>query len=431
MHVPGEIPTNIVHVDMDAFFASVEVLRHPELVNKPVIVGAEGPRGVVAAASYAARAYGIGSAMPSVRARRLCPSAVFLPGDLAHYSEVSERIMDIFASVTPLVEPLSLDEAFMDVGGAQRLLGDPVAIANRLRNEILAQEDLHCSVGVARTKFLAKLASETAKPTPSRDGPIPGVGVVHITADAEREFLEPLDVSALWGVGKVTGERLARLGVTTVGDLGRFDVDALCSAVGNAVGRHLHDLALGRDDRRVVANREVKSISLEQTYPSDLHDVSRIEAELVRMSDGVAARLRRAKRFARTVSVKVRLGDFTTLTRSLTPSGPTDSGSDITAISRELFASVPLGGQGVRLLGVAGSGLVKEAPQQLQFEDSGPSSNQNQNRVRDELLDEIRTRFGPDAIAPAGAMVGSTVSVARRGAQQWGPEKPPESDAAK
>lgn len=418
---PGDVATNVIHLDMDAFYASVEVLRHPELVGKPVIVGAEGPRGVVAAASYEARAYGIGSAMPSLRARRLCPSAVFLPGDHGHYSDVSGRLMTIFASVTPLVEPLSLDEAFLDVTGARRLLGDAVAIAGELRTEILTKEGLHCSVGVARTKFLAKLASEAAKPSPSRGGPIPGRGVVHVPADREHSFLEPLDVSALWGVGKVTRERLYRLGVATVGDLARFDVDALCRVIGESAGRRLHDLSLGHDDRSVVPDRPVKSISFEQTYPTDLYDAERIQAELVRMSDGVAERLRHVGFFAKTVSVKVRLGDFTTLTRSITPPAPTNSGLEITALTSQLFNSVPLDGQGVRLLGVAAAGMVTDAPEQLQFDDPGFAGSA-QNRVRDEVLDEIRDRFGPDAIAPAGAMSDGEVNVSRRGAQQWGPE---------
>ena len=408
-----------LHVDMDAFYAAVEVRRRPELRGKPVVVGGTGSRGVVAAASYEARVFGIGSAMPSARARRLCPHAVFLPGDHAYYSEVSARVMAILADVTPLVEPLSLDEAFLDVRGATRLLGRAPELAGRIRERITEQEQLTCSVGVASTKFMAKLATERAKPRVEPTGPVWGPGVHVVEAGAELDFLHPLPITSLFGVGPATSRRLTRLGVETVGDLASLPESSLVAALGAAVGRHLHQLANGIDHRPVVVNRLPRSISHEETFSRDQHSQSALEAEATRMSDAVARRLRASNLVARTIVLKVRFGDFRTITRSVTLPEPTDSTRDIVAAARDLLTQVDTA-PGVRLLGVGASGLLDATTQQLSFEDSSETHD-----AAEQVADRIRDRFGSSAIGPAAA-VGAVRGLRSPtdADQRWGPDAP-------
>lgn len=412
----------IVHLDMDAFFASAELLRRPELRGQPVVVGGAGRRGVVAAASYEARFYGIRSAMPSSQARRLCPNAIFLAGDHEYYRALSAEIMAIMARFTPHIEPLSLDEAFLDVTSGRRLFGDGLAIASKLRETIHAEVGLWCSAGVAHNKFLAKLATEEAKPNASRHGPIPGLGVYVINPGEELDYLHPLPARALWGVGPATMTKLGRLGIVTVGDIAALPVDTLISAVGKATGAHLYELAHGRDDRNVESEHQAKSISQEQTFEFDQHQRTELNRHLVRMSDSVAARLRKGELVARTVSIKVRFGDFSTITRSTTPAQATDSSNEICKLAQQLLAKVDLG-PGVRLLGVGATGLEQEQHRQLTLDDAVAEQQGDKAdwRLADEAVDEIRRRFGTDSIGPATlAKPGDKLKTRDRNENPWG-----------
>lgn len=420
---------SIVHVDMDAFFVSVELLRHPELRGRPVVVGGSGPRGVVAAASYEARAFGVHSAMPGARARRLCPQAVFLPGDHAHYSDVSGRVMEVFRSFTPIVEPISLDEAFLEVRGARRLFGSPAQIAEAIRARILDQEGLTCSVGIASVKFLAKLASEAAKPAASPSGPVPGRGVVEVGPGEELAFLHPLPVQALWGVGPATLARLERLGVRTVGDLAALPAGTLVGSLGSASGAHLHALSHGVDPRPVEPERAARSISHEETFPRDLHTEAEVGREVVRLADAVGARLREAGLAGRTVTLKVRFGDFSTITRSHTEPSPIDSGRILARVGRELLATVDVA-PGIRLVGLGVSQFGEPAGEQLSLDDLlAPSERGDGGWGEAEgAIDAVRARFGAGALAPASLAEPRGIRVVRRGQQQWGPDDPPDAN---
>jgi DNA polymerase IV len=403
----------ILHVDMDAFFVSVELLDEPSLRGRPVVVGGAGDRGVVAAASYEARAYGIRSAMPSTRARRLCPDAVFLQGRYWRYQEVSAAVFAVFRDVTPLLEGISLDEAFLDVTGARRLLGDGPTIAAGIRRRVLEEQGLTCSVGVAPRKLTAKLASEAAKPTASLDGPRPGRGVVVVEEEAELEFLHAHPVRALWGVGPATAARLDRLAVRTIGDLAALREEALVSALGQAAGHHLHALAWGRDERPVVPDAKPKSIGHEETFAADHHTHDTLDRELVRLADAVATRLRKAAVAGRTVQVKVRFHDFRTITRSETVSEAIDEAPALLRVARRLLAGIDPS-QGVRLLGVSVAQLAAGTGHQLSFDEVTTTGWGGATRA----VDEIRERFGDAAIVPA-ALAGGRVK--RRGDTQWGP----------
>ncbi len=417
---PPDGTLGFIHVDMDAFFASCELLRRPELRGEPVVVGGVGDRGVVAAASYVARAYGIHSAMPSARARRLCPHAVFLPGDHRYYSEVSSRVMAIFGDLTPLVEPLSLDEAFLDVRGALHGEDRAAVIAAAIRRRVFEAEGLTCSVGVATNKFLAKLATERAKPRPSLEGPRFGSGVYVIEPGHELDFLHPMPVRDLWGVGPATESKLSRMGIETVGDLASQPRDRLEAGLGRASGLHLHQLAHAVDVRPVVVDQRAKSIGHEETFPRDLADGPALRRQLVRMVDAVATRLRAAGFAGRTVTIKVRFADFATITRAQTLPEPVDGATPILRIAELLLDKVDTT-SGVRLLGLSVSQLVEPVAEQLTLDDAaGPGWNE-----ADDVIEEIRNRFGGDAIGPATlAKPGGSLDRMERGQQQWGPNDP-------
>src|SRR4051794_40875383 len=365
---PRTLTRTVLHVDMDAFFVAVEVLEDPSLGGRPVIVGGAGNRGVVASCSYEARAYGIHSAMPSTRARGLCPHAIFVPGHYDLYAEYSKRINDVFRSYTPLVEGISLDEAFLDVAGARRLFGPPPTIAAAIRRRIFEEQGLWASVGVATCKLIAKLASEAAKPKASLKGPVPGRGVGGVESGEELAFLHPLPVGGLLGVGPATREGPHPLGRKTVGELKQITLDKRVTALGTSLGRHLHALAWARDDRPVVADAKVKSISHEETYAHDIADRDELHREIVRMGDAVAARLRESGLAGRTVQIKVRFHDFATITRSHTAGAPVDTGPTIIGVASALLDAVDVA-SGVRLLGVGVTNLVNGAEAQLSFDD--------------------------------------------------------------
>ena len=416
----------ILHVDMDAFYVSVELRRRPDLVGKPVVVGGTGRRGVIAAASYEARRYGVRSALPSVTAKRLCPQAVFLPGDHALYASVSADVHRVFTSFTPLVEPLALDEAFLDVSGGLRLHGPGSAIAQTIRERIWEELQLRCSVGVAPNKFLAKLASVAAKPIATPDGVVDGKGVVEVLPGSELAFLHPLPVQALWGVGPATLQRLQRLGVHTVADLAELDATALISCVGEAHGRHLFRLAWGLDDRPVEVDREMKSIGHEETFATDRHTHAELQRELVRLSDAVAARLRAHGGAARTLTVKIRFAGFETITRAVTVAGGVSTSHAIVAAVEPLLRAVDPS-SGVRLLGVSASNFTS-AGQQLSLDDVLDDRLDDEHHwlLAEETVDAIRKRFGASAIGPASAVGDHGLRVVRRGAQQWGPDEAPD-----
>jgi DNA polymerase IV len=384
----------ILHVDLDAFYASVEALKDPSLKGKPVIVGGTGSRGVVASASYEARKYGVRSAMPAVRARRLCPDAIFLPSDFEAYHAHSNRFREVLLSFTPLVEPISLDEAFLDVGGATMLFGQPAEIAAKIRAAVAREVGVTCSVGVAPVKYLAKLASEACKPD----------GMLVVPADGVQAFLEPMPVRQMWGVGEKTGETFSRMGIRTVGDLGRTPEPILERLLGEASAHHLSSLAHGVDDRHVVPYEAPKSVSHEETFERDLDADEDILRELLDLSGRVAARLREDGYRTRTVVLKARLANFTTLTRSRTLPDPTDVGADLYRTVAELYRALPGERRRIRLLGVAATGLVSAGAEQLAM-----LRGERWGDV-ERALDRIERRFGRGAARPA-----SLIDRGRRG----------------
>jgi DNA polymerase IV len=382
---------------MDAFYVSVEILRRPELRGLPVVVGGSSARGVVAAASYEARRHGVHSAMSGVVALRRCPQAVFLPPDIAHYAEVSRSVQEIFTRFTPLVEPLALDEAFLDVSGSERLWGTGVEIAHRIRALIASEIGLECSVGVAANKFLAKLASVEAKPKALPEGVQPGAGVWEVPAGGHQEFLDGLEVRRLWGVGPATAEKLEQIGIRRVRDVRLCDPQRLHARLGRNLSEHLIALAHGRDDRPVVPDRESKSIGNEDTFAEDLTTPEDLHRELLRLADQVTARLRRDGRAARTLTLKIKFSDFRVITRSTTTLGPLHDPVEVLDLAERMLSDIDTS-SGIRLLGLNLHNFGGVA-QQLNLFDapSEVTADPAQSAV-----DAIRERFGNTAIGPAG-----------------------------
>ncbi|WP_098485223.1 DNA polymerase IV [Georgenia soli] len=376
----------ILHVDMDAFFVSVELLDRPELRGRPVIVGGD-HRGVVAAASYEARAFGVHSAMPAARAKILCPQAVVLPGRHDRYGEVSREVMSVLSEVTPVMEQVSIDEAFLDVAGAVRRMGRPVEIARWVRQEVHRRCGVPASVGVAASKHVAKLASTHAKPD----------GLLLVPADATVPFLHSLPVGALWGVGEKTQEALERHGIETVAQLAATPVTVLHQTLGVAAGQRLHELAWGRDARQVQPTRVEKSVGTETTFAEDVTDRAHLEKMLLRQAHECAARLRAEEMVAWTVAIKVRHADFTTLSRSRTLQAPTDLAHDINAAARALLAGVDIPTAGVRLLGVRAERLAPAATTGVQ----GALDDDPQRALAERAMDGVRARFGSQVVRPA------------------------------
>ena len=388
-------PPSILHVDMDAFYASVELIKDPSLRGKAVIVGGQGGRGVVTSASYEAREFGVTSAMPMIRARRLCPHAVYLPNDFAAYLEHSKRIREVFMSVTPLVEPLSLDEAFLDVSGSVKLFGEPPAIARLVKQRIL-EIGLTCTVGVAPNKFLAKLASTIAKPD----------GFLMVEPDRVEEFLHPLPITALWGVGQQTGDALRRLGLRTVGDVAGLSRRTLERAIGESLGAHLHALANGRDDRPVVPDEPAKSVGSEETFERDIDSKEDVLRELLRLADRTAGRLRSKGLCGRTVTIKVRFSNFKTITRSRTLEQEVDTPFELYDVARDLYERLDPDRPRIRLLGVSVSGLIPGPPKrQLELLEGASGSAGAERRARAaDAMDDIRHRFGSEAVTQASLL---------------------------
>jgi DNA polymerase-4 len=384
---PDDSGSPILHVDMDAFYASVELLKRPELRGTPVIVGG-GTRGVVLSGTYEARAFGVHSGMPMSRARRLCPGATVIAPEFSGYRDASAIVMAIFHSITPLVEPISLDEAFLDVSGARRRLGTPTEIARRIKARVSAEARIPCTVGVAPTKFVAKLASTRGKPD----------GLLVIPADGVVAFLHPLPVAALWGVGARTEEQLQRLGLRTVGDLAATPVGALQAAVGKVAGAHLAELAWGRDPRPVTPPETERSIGAEETFDVDVTDHEVLARELLRLAERTAGRLRAAGLAARTVSIKIRYGDFTTVTRARTLPVATDVAQVMHRTAVGLLDALKVNGRPVRLVGVRAEGLRSAGsdPEQLELDPV-----RSGRREVELASDEAARRFGAGAVLPA------------------------------
>jgi DNA polymerase-4 len=374
----------ILHADLDAFYASVEQRDDPRLRGRPVIVGG----GVVLAASYEAKACGVRTAMGGVQARRLCPRAVVVPPRMGAYATASKAVFEVFRQTTPLVEGLSIDEAFLDVGGLRKISGTPTEIAARLRREVREQVGLPITVGVARTKFLAKVASGVAKPD----------GLLMVPPDGELAFLHPLPVERLWGVGPVTAGKLRDRGITTVGEVARLGEPTLVSLVGQAAGRHLHALAHNRDPRPVDVGRRRRSIGSQRALGRSPRSPADLDTALIGLVERVTGRMRKAGRTGRTVVLRLRFGDFSRVTRSSTLTWPTSHTGTILSTARGLLAAAMpmIERQGITLIGIAVANLDDSGAIQLTL----PFDRQSGSAL-DTALDQVKARFGNDAITRA------------------------------
>ena len=379
-----ESDATILHADLDAFYASVEQRDDPRLRGRPVIVGG----GVVLAASYQAKAYGVRTAMGGAQARRLCPHAVVVEPRMSAYAEASKAVFEVFERTSPLVEGLSIDEAFLDVRGLDRISGTPVEIAARLRRDVREQVGLPITVGVARTKFLAKVASGVAKPD----------GLLVVAPDGELAFLHPLPIERLWGVGPKTADRLRRVGVTTVGQVARLDEATLVAMLGRASGRHLHALAHNRDSRPVQVGRRRGSMGAQRALGRSLRSLDALDSALIALVDRLTRRLRRARRVCRTVTLRMRFGDFSRATRSHTLPEATAQTHALLATARALLATaMPLvRSQGLTLIGVAFGNLESDDAVQLAL-----PLDRREASALDVALDQVRDRFGSGAITRA------------------------------
>ncbi len=396
-----ERPRAILHLDLDAFYASVEQLDDPALRGRPVIVGGRSNRGVVCAASYEARAFGVRSAMPMVRARRLCPDGVIIAPRFPRYEELSGCVFSIYRRYTPLVEPLSLDEAFLDVTESQALHGSGLDVARRIKSEVRTETGLTVSAGVADVKLAAKIASDLGKPD----------GLVEIPAGTTRAFLAPLPVARLWGVGKVTEAALARARIHTIGQLAAAPEVQLAAALGATHARELRALARGEDPREVIADEPAKSVGAEETFERDLRGAEALLPHLREQAERVARRLREAGRRARTITLKVKYADFTLVTRRTTLASATDDGLAVFEAAREQLERVDLA-RPVRLCGIGASGFDAGAEQLALFgagptggaETAGAAGDAQRARRREALnraVDAVNDRFGAGVVRPA------------------------------
>jgi DNA polymerase-4 len=387
MEEKGSIKS-IIHLDMDAFYPAVEVLDNPELKGKPVIVGGSKERGVVASASYEARKFGVHSAQPIAKAMRLCPKGIFLPVRMSRYKEVSERIFEIFYRFTPLVEPLSIDEAFLDVTGSTRLFGHPVDIAKKIKQMVFNEIGLTVSAGVAPSKFIAKIASDMEKPD----------GLTVVPPDRIREFLDPLPIKKMWGVGKVTQNALARLNIRTFKELSQMPVKVLEQKFGK-YGIKMHQLSMGIDEREVVPEHDAKSVGHEETFLRDIIDANEAKKELLSLANRVSRRMRRNSVTGKTITLKVKYNDFVQITRSKTLPKPTQDGREIYSTACSLLEKTEVGKRPVRLLGISLSQLTIIGPEdQLTLFDQNETSKKRKDLNK--ALDSLYEKHGDKSIRP-------------------------------